>query len=235
MARPIKNSCDYFSHDSDMRNHRKVKALRISFKNGYAIWVMMLEYLTGADGNEFENVELEIELMAGDFGFPVSEVKEVIDYCLKMEMIFENKNGFISSESLNERLAHVYEKREKQRELSKKQLRKLGKFTSTNTEPNGVTDSRNTVKESKVNKTKPKKTKPKKSKEFTAPTLIEVTAYFKENGFSETAAIKAFEYYNVADWIDAQGTPVISWKQKMISVWFKDENKIASTERKMVR
>ena len=41
MARPKKNYCDYFPHDRDMRNHRKVKAIRTKFGPiGYAIWSM---------------------------------------------------------------------------------------------------------------------------------------------------------------------------------------------------
>ena len=55
MARPKKNYCDYFPHDRDMRNHRKVKAIRTKFGPiGYAIWSMTLEYLTGIDGNVFD-------------------------------------------------------------------------------------------------------------------------------------------------------------------------------------
>ena len=68
MARPIKNYCDYFPHDRDMRNHRKVKAIRTKFGViGYAIWSMTLEYLTGIDGNVLEYSDVEFELMAGDF------------------------------------------------------------------------------------------------------------------------------------------------------------------------
>ena len=52
MARPKKQYCDYFSHDRDMRNHRKIKALRTKFGvNGYAVWVMILEVLTGNNDN----------------------------------------------------------------------------------------------------------------------------------------------------------------------------------------
>src|SRR3990167_3101128 len=98
MARPIKNNCDYFSHDSGMRNHRKVKAIRNNFKNGYAIWVMILEYLTEADGNEFEYSDIEFELMAGDFGFPLAEISEVVSFCVRLELLFA-KDGFIYSES----------------------------------------------------------------------------------------------------------------------------------------
>lgn len=154
MARPVKNNCDYFTHDRDMRNHRKIKALRTKFGiNGYALWNMILEYLTGIDGNEFENSDVELELMAGDFGVSVTEISNVLDYCLKLELLFL-KNGFINSESLDERLAPVYEKRKVAKCKSKKQLRINGKFSHNNYVSNGVSVTempQSKVKYSKVN------------------------------------------------------------------------------------
>lgn len=155
MARPIKNYCDYFPHDRDMRNHRKVKAIRTKYGVvGYAIWSMILEYLTGIDGNVFEYSDVEFELMAGDFGVSATEIRDVIDYCIKLEMIFLN-NGFINSESLDERLKPVYEKRGKSKDNSKKQQRVNGKFVSNNTVLNGVSVAE--IPQSKVNKSKVKK------------------------------------------------------------------------------
>lgn len=63
-------------------------------------------------------------------------------------------------------------------------------------------------------------------KKFIPPTLEEMKAYFRENKYKEETAIKAWNYYNVADWYDAEGKKIKSWKQKCISVWFRDENKI---------
>jgi len=152
MARPIKNYCDYFPHDRDMRNHRKVKAIRTKFGvTGYAIWSMTLEYLTGIDGNVFEYSDVEFELMAGDFGVSATEIRDVVDYCIKMEMLFPN-NGFINSESLDERLKPVYEKRGKSKDNSKKQQRLNGKFVISNTVSNGVSVAE--MPQSKVNKSK---------------------------------------------------------------------------------
>ena len=60
MARPIKNNADYFTHDSQMRNHRKIKALRYKFGLiGYAVYNMLLEVLTNAENFKFEWDELE--------------------------------------------------------------------------------------------------------------------------------------------------------------------------------
>ncbi len=152
MARPIKNYCDYFPHDRDMRNHRKIKAIRTKFGiSGYAIWVMFLEYLTGIDGNVFEFSDVEMELMAGDFGVSVTEIRDVLSYCVKLELLFL-KNDFINSESLDERLNPVYEKRKVAKGISSKQYRVNGKFCNSNTIPNGISVTE--MPQSKVNKIK---------------------------------------------------------------------------------
>lgn len=156
MARPAKNYCEYFSHDRDMRNHRKIKAIRTKFGvNGYGIWCMLLEYLTGLDGNVFSYSDVEIELMAGDFGVSVTEIRSVVDYCLKLELLFI-KDGFINSESLDERLKSVYEKRSVAKTRSKQQDRINGKFSGKNAEAYDVSVTempQSKVKESKVNNT----------------------------------------------------------------------------------
>jgi hypothetical protein len=152
MARPIKNYCDYFPHDRDMRNHRKIKAVRTKFGiEGYAIWSMLLEYLTGIDGNVFEYSEPEFELIGGDFGVSVETIRLVVDYCLKLELLFL-KDGFVNSESLDERLKPVYVKRGISKNNSQKQQRKDGKFVNNNTVSDGVSVAEKP--QSKVNKNK---------------------------------------------------------------------------------
>ena len=73
------------------------------------------------------------------------------------------------------------------------------------------------------------KPKRKKSKnEFIPPTQEQVISYFKEKGYSDVQAKKAFEYYSVADWKDRNGDKVVNWKQKMIANWMKEEHKIVN-------
>jgi hypothetical protein len=66
----------------------------------------------------------------------------------------------------------------------------------------------------------------KRVNKFTPPTLLEVENYFTENGYTKQSGTKAYNYYNIADWKDSNAKQVRNWKQKMQSVWFKDENKI---------
>jgi len=64
------------------------------------------------------------------------------------------------------------------------------------------------------------------------PSLDSVEQYFIDNGYTKESAKKAFEYYNASltggkrKWTDSKGNVVKNWKQKMRSVWFKEENKV---------
>lgn len=75
----------------------------------------------------------------------------------------------------------------------------------------------------------------KKKKLFEPPTEQEVIDYFEANGYPADLARKAFQYYSTANWKDSQGNQVKNWKQKMIAVWFRPENKkrLSGVSRKM--
>ena len=67
------------------------------------------------------------------------------------------------------------------------------------------------------------------------PSLDEVIKYFDENGYTKEHATKMYQYYNASVtsnkqkyWKDSKGNQVKNWKQKCISVWFKDEGKKGS-------
>lgn len=95
---------------------------------------------------------------------------------------------------------------------------------NTDSKADNKPDGHQTVNQTETNKNDKKNKKDKKV--FIAPTQIEVENYFLENGYSRESAVKAFNYYNIASWSDSRGKNVINWKQKMLSNWFKAENKI---------
>ena len=115
MARPIKLNADYFSHDSDMRNDPKVKALRRKFHHsGFSVWVMLLETLTDADNFEIEFTDLNMELLAGDFDIETDLLREILQYFEKVNLITVN-DGFLFSKRLKERFSTLITKREQYR------------------------------------------------------------------------------------------------------------------------
>lgn len=67
--------------------------------------------------------------------------------------------------------------------------------------------------------------KDRRRKPFKKPTIQEVREFFNENGYDPDFGETRWHYYNDADWFDSKGSPVLNWKQKMRSVWFKDEHK----------
>lgn len=68
---------------------------------------------------------------------------------------------------------------------------------------------------------------------FTPPPQIDVVNYFIENGYKPEVGIKAWNYYETGKWKDGSGKQVKNWKQKMQSVWFKDEHKKKETNNLM--
>jgi hypothetical protein len=69
------------------------------------------------------------------------------------------------------------------------------------------------------------KKKKQKQKKISIPTVEEVRSFFEENGYDPDKGQSAWMYYNDANWFDSHGNQVRCWKQKMRSVWFKEENK----------
>lgn len=156
----MKNNCDYFPHFTTMRNHKKVKALRAKFGQvlGYAFWSMVIEYLTEQDGIEFEYSEIEIEMFAGELGVSSTEIRDMVDYCIKIELLFLTNDNFIYSESLNESLQPVFEKRKRAKELSKTRKRhNNGSYCDNDTTTCGVSVTE--MPQSKVKESKEKKSK----------------------------------------------------------------------------
>lgn len=118
MARPQKDNADYFSHDCDMRNDIKIKALRTKYGiKGYAFWCMILEVLTNEENFEYSYSELDLELLAGDFGMEYEEIDDIINYCLRLQILqLSDDESVIYSSKHKERFEPLLQKRERQRE-----------------------------------------------------------------------------------------------------------------------
>jgi hypothetical protein len=116
----------------------------------------------------------------------------------------------------NERMKKESERRQKYSQ-SRSQNRKICKtydnHMETITETETITENKNRIKKTK-------------NKKFIPPTIDEVKKYFKESGYSEDCAVNAFEYYTDLEWHDKNDNPVLNWKTKMRTVWFKDEYRL---------
>jgi hypothetical protein len=56
----------------------------------------------------------------------------------------------------------------------------------------------------------------KNKRKLKKPSIEEFTSYFVSRGSTEQQGKHWFDYYDVADWHDTNGKPVINWKQKVL-------------------
>ena len=237
MARQKNNDnggADYFSHDIDMRNDIKVKALRRKFSHtGYAVWCFMLEYLTDCTNFEFDYNEVSQELLASDFDVPVAELREIIDYSVKIGLL-QHEDGKIFSAAHKRRFVRMLEVRQRRAEAARRNGRKGGNpnfkkgqpnpyyrttesvmednpnITQETTEDNPIVEQSN-VEYSRVKKQKesPKGEK-KTASRFSAPTVDEVRAYAQEKGYN-VAPEHLVVYYTSNGWRVGRN-PMKDWR-----------------------
>ena len=147
----------YFSHDADMRNDIKVKALRRKFGlKGYAVWCFILETLTDREDFEIDYTPVEIELMAADFDVEVEELKEIVEYCVKVNLLQLEDNRLFSYRH-KERFEKTISERQKKSEAGKLGMLKRWGNRNNNTEiaddNSVITDGQNVItQDSKLDK-----------------------------------------------------------------------------------
>lgn len=169
MARPKKDNLDYFSHDCDMRNDVKIKALRRKFSHtGYSIYVMMLEYLGNCNYLQYEWNDLSIELLTPEFDIDAAELKEIINYCVFLKL-FQVEEGIIYCHKFYDRNQQVLKGRDSF-DLKNSPLMKLKRNKLSNNVVNPELTLVNPelihkVKESKLKETKEHESKQEESKQ----------------------------------------------------------------------
>lgn len=168
MARPNKNNAEYFSHDADMRNDVKIKALRRRFSHtGYAVWCYLLETLTDTDFFEVDYRDLNQELLAADFDISIEELRTIVEYCCKINLLQLSEDGTrLYSETHKKRFSGLITKRERDRErlarLVSKREQRDEDIIATKTKLKNSFRSENT--HSKVKKSKEENSKVKENR-----------------------------------------------------------------------
>jgi hypothetical protein len=198
----------YFSHDYTARSDSKIKELLYQHGiTGYGIyWCLIEDLYLNANALPFECGRIAHELRTD---------KSVVESIIKDFDLFEIKDGFFSSQSVQKRLDKRNDKSEKA------SLNASKRWKNANALPNECDG--NAIKESKVKESKVNKRKLKEEVVFIPPVLNDVLVYFDENGYSKEAATKAFNYYTNLGWKNSKGNQVINWKNTMQN-WFTPEN-----------
>lgn len=216
----------YFPHDSNAKDDPKcVLLIEQLGMEGYGIYWMLIETLR--EQPDYTYPVANIPALGRRYNTTAEKVKTVVCnyglFTVKDDKIF-------FSDSLNRRMLALEEKRAKRSEAGR--LGNAARWKTSQTDRNAIT-MRSQFIASKVKKSKEKESIGKESmrgkrKQFSPPTPSEVESFFTENGYTAEAARRAFDYYTDANWHDAEGKPVLNWKQKMRGVWFKPEHKQTS-------
>lgn len=198
----------YFSHDYEPTSDPKIQALLGEFgAEGYGVYWRIVEMLHSDETHKLPFKEYLFLAIAKQMKASVKQTEAIIRQCIDVFELFTSDDKFFWSN----RVIRNFERRA---ELSEKRsiAGKAGAIAKQT--------------QAKPNKGKEIKGKEIKRKEFIKPSVDDFIKYFTENGYTEDSAIRAFHHYDLADWHDAYGSPVLNWKSKVHTNWFKEENKI---------
>lgn len=218
----MKNSKDayYFPHDSNAKDDPKCMLLIDQLGlEGYGIFWVLIEVLR--DQPDYTYPLANLPALARRYNCTAEKFQTVVSnyrlFCIENEQVF-------FSNSLRRRMAIVDERRAllssygqmgAETRWGKKNSHPIAALSQGHSHPIAI----------KEKKRKEKERECTKRRAFVPPTLKDVQAFFRENGYSESKAEEAYRYYEEGNWNDAKGQPVKNWKQKMRGVWFKDENR----------
>jgi hypothetical protein len=186
MARPTKHNVDYFSHDTHMRNDLKIKALRRKYGHkGYSFWNMILEHLGECEYFEYELTEFNIELVSADFDIDTEEITDMIQFCIKLELL-QIYNNFLTCDKLTNRLEETVLVKRKDYSRNNSKRMTFGEVNSELTPMIEVNDGINTQSKGKESKGKESKVNESKEQESTLHETKVKCSKVKETEVQET-------------------------------------------------
>jgi len=173
MARPQKQTVDYFPHDANACAGDTLTVLQSRFGNdGYAFWFKLLEKLASTDGHYLDcRNSTKWQLLLARTGVNEITGVEIMNLLVEMQAIDKElwESKLIWCQKLVDNIAEVYKNR--RREIPQRPV--ITNVNTITTEGNGFTTDESTqskVKETKVNNIRGKKTlssfKDKKAKEI---------------------------------------------------------------------
>lgn len=217
MARPESNTVSYYPHIPG--EGKKMYFIDKKYGNdGYATWFKILDKIAVTDYHYLNlNKEEELMFLSSKCNITEDRLLSIINDLVKLGKFDKElwENRIIWDQSFIDSIQEVYNKRNNKC-MTIEGLRIILHGLGILKQIKGTVKLQSIVEYTKV----------KERRVFSPPSLEEVLLYFKENNFDENTAIKAFKYYDVANWKDSKGNQVLNWKQKMQSVWFKEENKV---------
>jgi len=176
MARPLKQTVEYFSHDANASQGRTLSILFNHFKHdGISAWWQLLERVSGTKNHviDIRNPE-DFEFLASIMRFTPERLREILQKMAELSAIDQElyRHGLIWSQNFVDRLEPVYK--------SRKQA--LPSKPSLSAKETLLSDPETELLVSETPQTKLKETKLKETKEIAIPFWIKTETW---NSFLE--------------------------------------------------
>ncbi len=158
MARPRKEGMDYFPHDVDASNDKKIEALRSLYGNdGYVFYFIMLEEIYKEkefqlDVSDAETREEMFQILASKIQISAEKFKKMLDTAFRWEAFnkkWYEEEGIITSNGIKKRAAVVVSKRAQMREKYHKEKQKVSDAETGEESTQSKSKSKSKVKEYK--------------------------------------------------------------------------------------
>ena len=120
----------------------------------------------------------------------------------------------------------------------RKELNSVNDLSMTSQSRQGTDKDKELEVDKEIDKKRDSADKPRKQRkvkiEFTPPTIEEVKAYIAEKGYSVNPQT-FYDYFTAGEpkWVDKNGSPVLNWKQKIVTWASRDKAKAPAKQ--MVR
>lgn len=207
MARPFKNTVDYFPHSC---NHKKTMfILESKFgNNGYAFWFKLLEILGSSDNHVYDyNNPHDWEFMLAKTKVTNEQAQNILQTLANIDAIDKElfEKNVIWSQNFVDNVADVYNRRKQ--EIPKKPIVADNNIVIDDNNLNNDSNNRQSkVKESIVNKSKENKSKILKvlKRENQKYGLIKISSEKKWNKIYELCLVRFKEGYTLLDICHAQ-------------------------------
>ena len=223
MARPLKESIDYFPLD----NINDDKLDLIEAKHGILGWGIVIKLwrkIYGSNGYWYPWGEKEQLLFSKDNNVDINLVNDVIKDCVHWELFSEKMfetYSILTSKGVQDRYLEIIKRRKLQRFIKDYCIFDIDDYI------NDLKDDINVeiidIKpQSKVKEIKGKG-KQKKAKNFVKPSSLEVAEYAKSIDFTLDGE-QFCDYYEARGWKYGTGKPMIDWKAA-VRTWKKNKFK----------
>lgn len=229
MARPRKEGMDYFPHDTDASNDKKIKALKMLYGNdGYAFYFILLEMIYREPNFELDISDAEtIQILAKEVGINEELFMQILTTSIKRECFDSqafHERSVLTSNGIKKRASIVIEKREKMRQSYEKSKSDKPKEDSDAETPAETPQSKSKSKSNSNSESKEKEKELKK--EYADYVFLTETEYGKLTELlGDDERDKYFLRY--ASWISGQKKHVQQNRSAYLTIlnWHRDNEK----------